>query len=462
MFSRFLSTAFFLLTFLLYSVLTAQTDGWIDLLASEKLDDHWVKLNGEASYSLVDGMVTGQATYGTPNTFLATKKTYGDFILELEVYDDPRLNSGIQIRSQSRKDYLNGRVHGYQVEIDPSPRAYSGGIYDEARRGWLVTLADNEKGRQAFINGEWNKYRIEAIGHQIRVWVNGINTANLVDDMDSVGFIALQVHSIGDRSLEGALVKWRNIRIKTRDLEKERWPMAPYAQEYNLLPNTLTDWEKKKGWRLLFDGSTNNGWRSARAASFPPKGWVITDGVLTVKAGDGGESTGGGDIITVDKFSNFEFSFEFKLSEAANSGIKYFVDPALNKGPGSSIGLEYQILDDQRHPDAKMGVKGNRTLGSLYDLIPASNLSVPARSKPVQPVGQWNRGKIVSNDNHIEHWLNGALVVQYERNTPMYRALVAYSKYHIWPGFGELEEGHLLLQDHGDEVSFRNLKIREW
>ena len=136
------------------------------------------------------------------------------------------------------------------------------------------------------------------------------------------------------------------------------------------------------------------------------------------------------------------------------------MDPELNKGPGSSIGLEYQILDDKRHPDAKKGVKGNRTLASLYDLIPAENLSNPNTSKLFRGIGRWNQARLVVNGNHIEHWLNGFKVISYERNTPMYRALVAYSKYKVWPGFGELPEGHILLQDHGDLVSFRSIKIR--
>ena len=152
---------------------------------------------------------------------------------------------------------------------------------------------------------------------------------------------------------------------------------------------------------------------------------------------------------------------EFKITEGANSGIKYFVNPDLNEGQGSEIGLEFQILDDVNHPDAKKGVKGNRTLGSLYDLIPASNLSVPSRDKVFRGIGEWNQARILVQGNHVEHWLNGFKVVEYERNTPMYRALVAYSKYKVWPGFGEAEAGHILLQDHGDEVHYRSIKIRE-
>ena len=453
------------LAFILIQPLSASAqndDGWKDLFNGKNLDG-WEQLNGEATYEVRNGVIVGITKENTPNSFLATRDKYGDFILEFEVWVDAAINSGVQFRSISKKDYNDGRVHGYQAEIDPSPRAYSGGIYDEGRRGWIYTLADNPEGRKAFKNGQWNQYRIEAIGTTLRIWVNGIQTANLVDHMTSEGFIALQVHSIPNKKgLEGREIHWRNIRINTDVQEADRWHVSPHAPEINLVPNTLTDAEKRKGWRMLWDGKTSKGWRSARAPEFPEKGWKIEDGVLTVLASDGAESANGGDIITKEKFSSFELKLEFKITEGANSGIKYFVDPELNKGPGSSIGLEYQILDDKKHPDAKEGVNGNRTLASLYDLIPAENLSVPGRDKPFRGIGKWNHARLVVKGNHIQHWLNGFKVLEYERNTPMYRALVAYSKYQKWPNFGELPEGHILLQDHGDEVSFRSIKVREW
>lgn len=442
--------------------LTAQNDGWTEMFNGKDLDG-WKKLNGEAEYHVEDGVIVGVSKDNTPNTFLTNGKTYGDFILEFEVLVDPPLNSGVQFRSLSKESYNNGRVHGYQVEIDPSPRAYSGGIYDEARRGWLYPLSLNEKGQSAFVNGQWNKYRVEAIGNEIHTWVNGINTANLVDDMTSEGMILFQVHGIGkNKHLAGKEVRWRNIRIKTEDLESSRMFVAPYAQEINLIPNTLTEKEKRQGWRLLFDGKSTDGWRSARGQSFPDRGWKVEDGVLTVLETGGAESEAGGDIITEEIFGNFELVVDFKITEGANSGIKYFVDPELNKGPGSSIGPEYQILDDDKHPDAKMGVNANRTLGSLYDLITASNLSVPSRGKPFNGVGKWNRARIIAKGNKVEHWLNGFKIVEYERGTPMWRGLVAYSKYKKWPSFGELPQGHILLQDHGNEVHFRNVKVREF
>lgn len=437
------------------------SNGWSPLFNGKDFSN-FEKKNGKAEYRIEKDAIVGVSTLNTPNTFLATKKRYTDFILELEVLVDPLLNSGIQIRSNSKADYRDYRVHGYQVEIDPSPRAYSGGIYDEARRGWLVPLANNEMGRKAFKQKDWNKYHIECIGNEIRVWVNGVNTANLRDDMTAEGFIALQVHSIRDEKQNGTEVKWRNIRIKTDNLMESRWPMQPNAPEVNLIPNTLSQSEIRKGWRLLWDGKTSNGWKSAKGDAFPNKGWAMKGGVLTVLESGGGESEGGGDIVTIEQFSSFELKLEFNITEGANSGIKYFVDPTLNKGTGSAIGLEYQILDDEKHPDAKAGVNGNRTVASLYDLIPATNLSVPNRKKPFNGVGKWNRVHIIVNDNHIEHWLNGNKVVEFERNTQMYRALVAYSKYKKWPKFGESPQGHILLQDHGNTVHFRSVKIREF
>lgn len=450
-----------LITLLAPTYISAQSDGWISLFNGQDLNN-WTRLNGEADYRTAGDEIIGTTKMNTPNTFLATKQQYADFILELEVKLDASLNSGIQFRSLSKPDYQDGRVHGYQAEIDPSPRAYSGGIYDEARRGWLYPLSLNPTGQTAFVNGRWNHYRIEAIGPVLRIWVNGIQTANLVDDMTAAGFIALQVHSIGEEEQAGREVRWRNIRIKTTDLEKERRAMAPYAPELNLIPNTLTENEKRKGWRLLWDGQTTKGWRSARSKDFPARGWSIQDGVLTVEESGGAESEAGGDIITQDRFSDFELIVDFMITPGANSGIKYFVDPELNKGPGSSIGPEYQILDNESHADAKAGIAGNRTLGSLYDLVPATNLSIPGQGVPFHGVGKWNQARIIARGQQVEHWLNGYKIVEYERGTPMWRALVAYSKYKVWPNFGELPQGHILLQDHGNRVHFRNIKIREF
>lgn len=187
---------------------------WVSLIERESLIN-WEIKNGTAKYLIEDRQIIGITKFGTPNTFLITKKMYSDFILEFEVLVDSTINSGVQIRSKSKPDYNKGLVHGYQVEIDPSKRSWSGGIYDEGRRGWLYNLENNPTGRTAFKNGEWNHYRVEALGNHIIVWVNGINTANLEDAMTAKGFIGLQVHSVGDSIDSGKEIRWRNINIIT-------------------------------------------------------------------------------------------------------------------------------------------------------------------------------------------------------------------------------------------------------
>ncbi len=415
----------------------------------------WTKLNGTAEYKIQDGTIVGFSKTNTPNTFLATKKVYSDFILEFEFKVDNGLNSGVQFRSLSDKTYQDGRVHGYQFEIDPSPRAWTGGIYDEARSGWLYDLSQFPNAKKAFKSEAWNKARIEAIGNNIRTWVNDIPCSNLLDDKTAAGFIALQVHSIGNKvEMEGKTVAWKNIRICTTNLEQEKRPESASAPQINAIPNTITDAEKAEGWKLLWDGKTSEGWRGAKLTAFPTNGWIIENNMLKVKKSDGGESTNGGDIVTIKKYKNFELVVDFKITPGANSGVKYFVDTEINKGAGSSIGCEFQILDDQKHPDAKLGVSGNRTLGSLYDLIPAS------ANKPYRN-NFFNTAKVIVKGNHVEHWLNGVKVVEYDRNNQMFNALVAYSKYKDWPNFGNAESGNILLQDHGDEVWFQNIKIKE-
>jgi len=224
-------------------------------------------------------------------------------------------------------------------------------------------------------------------------------------------------------------------------------------QKERTAPNTLTIAEQAEGWKLLFDGKTLAGWRGAYLDSLPAKGWNVRDGMLIVQSSGGGEAAFGGDIVTLGEYGSFDLRLEFKLTEGANSGIKYFVTERQPRTPGSAKGLEFQLLDDARHPDAKLGINGNRTLASLYDLIPATR-------KEANPIGEWNEARILVKGKHAEHWLNGRKILEYERGGKRFLAHKSESKFKDLAGFGESDTGHILLQDHGNQVCFRSIRIR--
>jgi hypothetical protein len=435
---------------------SARAGAWEPLFNGRDLTG-WRQVNGSAPYTVVDGAIVGTTVAGSPNSFLATEKTYGDFVFECEVLQEGGpSNSGVQFRSASRPEVQDGRVHGYQLEIDPSPRAWTGGVYDEARRGWLYPGDLNPRAQTAYQYGRWNLLRIEAIGPSLRTWVNGIPVAHVVDALEPRGFFALQVHSIAKPEEAGRRVRFRNLRIQTTDLQA-----APPDDLFirDTMPNGLSEAERAQGWRLLWDGRTTNGWRGAHRTAFPERGWTIEDGTLVVQEAGGGEARHGGDIVTEEEFSAFELQLDFQLTPGANSGIKYFVTEKIDPGGGSAIGLEFQLLDDALHPDAKLGAAGNRTLGSLYDLIPRGPM--PGGLAIVPKVGEWQHARlVVFPDGRVEHWLNGIRVVEYRRGSPLFKALVARSKYEKMEGFGLSETGRLLLQDHGNLVRFRSIKVR--
>jgi hypothetical protein len=199
------------------------------------------------------------------------------------------------------------------------------------------------------------------------------------------------------------------------------------------------------GWLSLFDGKTLNGWRKAQKDSVPDQSWTVENGELSFDPSKGH----GSDVITTKAFTNFDFSIDFKVSEAGNSGIKYFLIP------NTSLGCEYQLIDNARHPDAKLGINSNRKTGALYDLFPASE------NKPYRPAGEWNTARIVVNGNHVEHWLNGAKILEYERGSESFKKAIAQSKFKSTQGFAETTTSPILLQAHGDKITFRNIKIKE-
>ena len=365
----------------------------------------WEVRSGFASYHVEDGQIVGTTVKGSPNTFLCTKKLYGDFILEFEVKVDPDLNSGVQIRSHvyktdtttlikgKKKVFTAGRVHGYQVEIDPSERAWSGGIYDEARRGWLNDLKDNEAGRKAFKNGQWNKFRVVCIGDSIKTWVNGLPCADLRDPVDQIGFIGLQVH--GFKGEQPAQVRWRNIRIK--DLGRHVW-------------------------KPLFDGRSLDGWHI-----IPGGKWQVHDGIIE---GSNVKSDKRHGLLVSDKrYSDFTVRLKFKAIKG-NSGFYFRVDEV-----GGGVGVH----GFQAEIDESKDVGGLYETGGRGWVIQPSAEDVAKWFKP----GQWNQMTVSAHGRRIVVHVNGQKTAELKNDK------------------GRLE-GHLALQLHGGQdvkVMFKDIEI---
>lgn len=219
------------------------------------------------------------------------------------------------------------------------------------------------------------------------------------------------------------------------------------APQKDAAPNTLTAAEKKAGWMLLFDGRTVDAWRGYKTPDATDSRWRVEEGTLTLPADNGRDTHGQRDIISKDTFEQFELVFDWRIASGGNSGVKYFV----LEDRDSAIGHEYQVIDDERHPDAKVGP--HRQTAALYDVLPAAD-------RPTKPAGEWNTTRIVVRGQTVEHWLNGKKVLQYELNSPALKAAIEKSKFKGMERFGKRQNGHLLLQDHGDQVWFRNIKIR--
>ncbi len=405
MFEKFCSIGFVLLLISVFINTSAfaqnetSDNDWEELFNGKDLTG-WHLLNGQHKVEVEDGVIVGTCIAGLPNGFLATKDEFGDFILEIEVKADLLMhNSGIQFRSLSTDNYQDGRVHGYQAEVDITPQKWSGGIYDEARRGWLYILEDEDSlAKKAFKNNEWNRYRIEAIGNTNRIWVNGVPTAHLVDDETTKGFIALQLHGNSRPNVPHGdyQVRYRNIRIKTENIEPTPYDDIPVV---NLIPNHISGQEEHQGFSLLWDGETINGWAEVSGSG---KTWNIDNGVLTISSHDTNSESGV--LKTENEYESFELKLDFKQHEEH-----------------AVIGIEYQVNQTESK--------------NMYGWL---------ASKKAKDVGEWNQGVIKAQpDGKVEYWLNGYLILEYYRDSDQQAA------------------APIFLNNTENQISYRSIKIRE-
>src|ERR1019366_9799517 len=245
---KYLKLALSVFCFMVGANADSQSRGWQNLFNGKNLDG-WMRLAGKAVYSVEDGMIVGTTVLNSGNTFLATKKEYGNFILELDIkIESIKGNSGVQTRSHYDPNGHDGKglVYGRQVEVDPSARKWSGGIYDEGRRQWLYPLTLNTKAQDVFKADTFNHYKIECIGNEMKTWINGIPVAYLVDTIDQRGFIALQVHQISDAGEVNKKIYFKNIRIKTTNIKLTPFPPGIFVVDF--VPNHLTKYEKQSDW----------------------------------------------------------------------------------------------------------------------------------------------------------------------------------------------------------------------
>jgi len=377
----------------------APGDPWHPLLSDPNAATGFRQLGGRARYEVKEGVITGTSVASEPNSFLATEKEYGDFQLTYEFKVDPKLNSGVQIRSHSRPDYKNGQVHGYQVEIDPSARAWTAGIYEEGRRGWLQDLTRNDAARAAFKQNEWNTVRIRAVGNSIRTWLNQVPAADLRDAGEIAGFIAFQVHGVGaDPDQVGTQVQWRDISIQ--DLGRHHW-------------------------KPIFDGNSLDGWTAT-----PGGQWEVKDGAIrgTSPASDPRH----GLLLSEELHNDFTVRLKFKVIRG-NSGF-YFRAQRVDD-PVTVHGFQAEVCD-------------NDDTGGLYETGGRAWVAQPdkawmAKEKVNRP-GEWNEMWVSAHGSRLVVHVNGHRTVD----------LVDAEQ--------TREEGHFGLQLHGGqdmEVEFKDLAL---
>lgn len=390
------------------AALALAQSGWTDLLAQGM--SSFVQRGGQAEYKLERGELVGTTKPNQPNSFLCTQRTYADFELEYEVKVDPRLNSGVQIRSSSVPGYKNGAVHGYQVEIDPSDRGFSGGIYDEQRRGWLQDLSKNEKARQSFRKGDWNRFRVVARGDRIQTWINGVPAADLKDDLTTFGFIGFQVHGVGAVA-DPLTVRWRRIRI--RDLGNPSVSTPRGAQRLLSAQSDIG-----ANWASIRGGDAKWTWEGESMVGAP----------------------GSGDVVTRQPHGACRLHLEFMTDDNGKTG-----QGNGNSGVYLQGRYEVQILNSAPR-------------GPLIDECGAIYGVKPPDYAMALPAGQWQSYEIWF---WPAEWKDGAKVKS-ARLTVRHNGTIIHRDVEVKgsTGAGQPEKegpAPLKLQDHGHRIRFRNI-----
>ena len=373
---------------------------------------------------------------------LITKKQYRDFELIFEWKVTPGANSGVMYRVDESKNSPWHTGPEYQILDDSkhndgkNPLTSTGSLY-------ALVSAQNKTLKPV---GDYNRSRIVLNGNSLEHWLNGSKV--VACDIDSYGVATLVKES--KFSPHKGFLKKQTGHIVFQHHHDEVWFKSIKVRELPepvVLPegkrvNTVSKEQRNAGWRNLFNGKNTNQWRGFKKEAFPQKGWIIeNDCIKHVSQG------GGGDIITKQKYGQFDFQWEWKVAPAANSGVKYFI----MEERGGAIGHEYQVIDDSKHPDALRGPKWQTA--AFYDVFPAKN-------RVLKPVGSFNNSRVLIKAEQAEHWLNGVMVLNYTLGSQRVLDAVATSKFKKVDRFGYRHQGHILLQDHSDEVHYRNLRIK--
>ncbi|WP_158965410.1 PVC-type heme-binding CxxCH protein [Paraglaciecola sp. L3A3] len=363
--------------------------GWRSLIADGNLDA-WKKIGGNAGYVLEDDTIIGTSIASRDSTYFTTGEIFSDFIFEVDVQAEAPLNSGVQFRSKKIQGNRGATVAGYQMEIDTAPRAWSGGIFDQGRRGWLYTLSRNESCSKEFKVDGWNKYRVEAVGQSIRTYINNVPCSNLIDDLSPTGFIALQIHSAGGDKVNKT-VKWRDPKILTNNI-KDHVNKPADIEQFSYINNQITTEQQANGWQLLWDGQSNTSPQQTGD-------WKIKNQALKADAKQQKNS------LTIPVTSHyFELEFDVNSSDNADNGIHYLRDT-------NGKGFEFQLSSETT---VEQTANNNQAMGAIVGRVAPTNLTEPKGWGSLRIGKGWNRVRLVVKGSQIEHWINNIKMVDYQ------------------------------------------------